>query len=236
MQLLTGTRRVSYKEWLGHFYLGEAARELRCCATTPSVSSDGRDQPTPSTAAAEAMLARWSRKCPKFRFYLMRRRRCITHDKRLREAETDVAEFVRARRRAGEQAGVLLFQLPPFLKKDLPRLARFSACCRPASARASVRNASWQDRRGVRGASRARAAMLCVTDNAKRYAVCLLLRMRYIRLREPTTTTRSARLGRAHCGAAPGSRLRLFSCTKTRLGHAVCPAPHELWHALAGAH
>src|SRR3989454_12773610 len=57
-----------------------------------------------------------------------------------------------------------LFQLPPYLKKDLPRLRDFLALL-PASRPAAFefRNESWQDGEGYE-ALRAKAAMLCYTD------------------------------------------------------------------------
>jgi len=58
----------------------------------------------------------------------------------------------------------VLFQLPPFLKKDVPRLGDFLALL-PAGSRTAFefRHESWQDDE-VYQALRDRGAMLCVTD------------------------------------------------------------------------
>jgi uncharacterized protein YecE (DUF72 family) len=82
----------------------------------------------------------------------------------LREAESNVAEFVRRAGVLGSKLGVLLFQLPPFLKKDLPRLQEFLALL-PSGTRAAFefRNDSWQDDE-VYATLRERDAILCVTD------------------------------------------------------------------------
>ncbi len=58
----------------------------------------------------------------------------------------------------------MLFQLPPYLKKDVPRLQDFLALL-PAGTRTAFefRNASWHDA-GVYDALGARGAALCVTD------------------------------------------------------------------------
>ena len=82
----------------------------------------------------------------------------------MREAETHVTEFVRRARLLGDKLGVLLFQLPPYLKKDLPRLQAFLAQI-PAGTRVAMefRNDSWQDEE-VHQALRDRGTILCVTD------------------------------------------------------------------------
>jgi uncharacterized protein YecE (DUF72 family) len=99
-----------------------------------------------------------------FAFTLKAPRR-ITHEKRLREAEENVAEFIRRAAALGGKLGVLLFQLPPFLKKDLPRLNDFLGVL-PSGRRAAFefRNESWQSE-DVYDALRAHGAMLCVTDS-----------------------------------------------------------------------
>jgi uncharacterized protein YecE (DUF72 family) len=163
MQLLAGTSGFSYKEWLGKFYPEKLAADamLRYYAehfATVEINNTFYRMP------AESMLARWASETPaRFEFTLKAPRR-ITHEKRLREAEQDVAEFLRRAQTLGEKLGVLLFQLPPFLKKDLPRLRNFLGTL-PAGARAAFefRNDSWQDEE-VYEALRERAAMLCVTD------------------------------------------------------------------------
>ena len=113
---------------------------------------------------SESMLARWAGEVSdRFEFTLKAPRR-ITHEKRLREAEPDVAEFLRRADTLGAKLGVILFQLPPYLKKDLPRLNDCLALL-PAGRRVAFefRNESWQAE-DVYATLRAREAMLCVTD------------------------------------------------------------------------
>ncbi len=163
MQLLAGTSGFSYKEWLGKFYPEKLPGEamLRYYAERlPTVEINNTFYRMP----AEAMLARWAGEVPdRFEFTLKAPRR-ITHEKRLKEAEPDVAEFVRRAQLLGTKLGVLLFQLPPYLKKDLVRLRDFLALL-PQGTRAAFefRNESWQSD-DVYEALRARGAMLCVTD------------------------------------------------------------------------
>jgi uncharacterized protein YecE (DUF72 family) len=163
MQLLTGTSGFSYKEWLGKFYPEKlpAAGMLRYYAgyfTTVEINNTFYRMP------AEAMLARWAEEVPgNFAFTLKAPRR-ITHELRLKECEAHVAEFFRRAQALGGKLGPVLFQLPPFLKKDLPRLRDFLALL-PADRLAAFefRNDSWQDEE-VYGMLRAKGAMLCYTD------------------------------------------------------------------------
>jgi uncharacterized protein YecE (DUF72 family) len=110
------------------------------------------------------MLAQWVQQVPdRFRFTLKAPRR-ITHEQRLRESEANVAEFLRRAGGLGDKLGALLFQLPPYLKKDLTRLRDFLALL-PSSREVAFefRNASWQDDE-VYEALASRGAILCVTD------------------------------------------------------------------------
>lgn len=163
MQLLAGTSGFSYKEWLGKFYPEKLAPEamLRWYAerfSTVEINNTFYRMP------AEAMLARWGEEVPAHFAFTLKAPRRITHEKRLREAGEDVAEFVRRARLLGDKLGPLLFQLPPYLKKDLPRLKDFLEQI-PAGQRVAVefRNDSWQDDE-VYATLRERGAMLCVTD------------------------------------------------------------------------
>jgi uncharacterized protein YecE (DUF72 family) len=163
MRVSIGTSGFSYKEWLGKFYPEKlpADQMLAYYAghfDTVEINNTFYRMP------AEAMLARWAAEAPPGFVFTLKAPRRITHDKRLREAESDVAEFCRRARALGERLGVLLFQTPPFLKKDLPRLRDFLALL-PRDARAAFefRNDSWQADE-VYDALREGGAMLCVTD------------------------------------------------------------------------
>ena len=163
MELWAGTSGYSYKEWLGHFYPDKlAAREmLRYYAerfTTVEINNTFYRMP------AESMLAQWAEQVPaRFAFTLKAPRR-ITHDSRLRECESNVAELLRRANALGERLGAILFQLPPYLKKDVPRLNDFLALL-PAGRQFAFefRNDTWQDDE-VYEALRQRGAILCVTD------------------------------------------------------------------------
>jgi uncharacterized protein YecE (DUF72 family) len=163
MQMLAGTSGYSYKEWLGSFYPDKlpAKEMLRYYAGHfPTVEINNTFYRMP----AEAMLAGWAKEVPDSFTYTLKAPQRITHQKRLKEADEEVAVFLKRAAVLGEKLGVILFQLPPFLKKDLPRLKDFLATL-PAERRCAFefRHETWQDEE-VYGALRERGAALCVAD------------------------------------------------------------------------
>jgi len=163
VEILAGTSGYSYKEWLGHFYPAglPANAMLRYYAERfPTVEINNTFYRMP----AESMLAHWAEQVPEHFAFTLKAPRRITHEMRLKEVESAVAEFVRRAAVLGDKLGALLFQLPPSLRKDLPRLRDFLAVL-PSDSRVAFefRHASWQDEE-VYEALRAHGAMLCVTD------------------------------------------------------------------------
>jgi uncharacterized protein YecE (DUF72 family) len=163
MQLMAGTSGFSYKEWVGHFYPEQlaASEMLRYYAahfSTVEINNTFYRMP------AESMLTQWSDQVPDHFVFTLKAPRRITHDKRLRETELQLAEFLRRAGALGNKLGIVLFQLPPYLKKDLPRLQNFLDQLPPTRRAAfEFRHASWQDD-DVYEALRSRSAILCVTD------------------------------------------------------------------------
>jgi uncharacterized protein YecE (DUF72 family) len=114
---------------------------------------------------AESMLQHWCEEVPERFTFTLKAPRRITHDKRLREAQSDLAEFLRRAQILGSRLGPLLFQLPHYFRKDLPRLLEFLALV-PSGCRVAFdfRNDTWHGD-DVYDALRAHGLMLCVTDN-----------------------------------------------------------------------
>jgi len=163
MEMLAGTSGYSYKEWLGSFYPEKlpAKEMLRFYAGHfPTVEINNTFYRMP----AEAMLEGWAKEVPDHFTFTLKAPQRITHQKRLREAEQEVAEFLRRSAALGGKLGIILFQLPPFLRKDLPRLREFLAAL-PAGQRVAMefRHETWQDEE-VYAALRERGAALCVAD------------------------------------------------------------------------
>jgi uncharacterized protein YecE (DUF72 family) len=163
MQLLTGTSGYSYKEWLGPFYPEKlpATAMLRYYAerfATVEINNTFYRMPS------ESILLRWAEEVPDNFAFTLKAPRRITHVKRLHDVASEVTEFLRRAAALGNKLGVLLFQLPPFLKKDVARLRDFLGTL-PSDSRVAFefRNASWHDEE-VYEALRSRGAILCVTD------------------------------------------------------------------------
>jgi uncharacterized protein YecE (DUF72 family) len=112
------------------------------------------------------MLAGWAETVPPhFRFAVKASRR-ITHDGRLKAAEVaeSVAYLYGNLEALGERRGPVLFQLPPNLKRDLPRLVDFLALL-PRGHRAvfEFREPSWYDD-AVYDALKSAGAALCLSE------------------------------------------------------------------------
>ena len=145
MNLYVGTSGYSYKEWKGSFYPEKLAAKdmLRYYAerlSTVEINATFYRMPQPS------MLENWKEQVPgSFRFSLKASQR-ITHFKRLKETVEETKYFLDTAAVLGDQLGVVLFQLPPNMKKDLPRLETFLALLPPTTPAAfEFRHPTWFD-------------------------------------------------------------------------------------------
>ncbi len=146
-RLLVGASGYSYKEWKGNFYpetMKPDAMLAFYAQRLPSVEINNTFYQMPKAP----VLEQWAQAVPDgFRFAIKASRR-ITHDARLKAdaAADSVAYLCRALETLGPKRGPVLFQLPPFLKKDLPRLTDFLQVL-PAGHHAAFefRNDSWFD-------------------------------------------------------------------------------------------
>ena len=163
MQCYVGTSGYSYKEWLGRFYPPKhpANAMLRYYAqhfNTVEINNTFYRMP------GEGMLARWREEVPVAFSFTLKAPRRITHDKRLRDAGVEVAEFLRRASALGDKFGAAFFQLPPSMRKDVALLADFLGIL-PSDTRAAFefRHRSWHDD-DVYETLRARGAALCISD------------------------------------------------------------------------
>ena len=165
MKLLAGASGYSFKEWKGNFYPQTIRPEAMLtwyAERLPTVEINNTFYRMPKLE----VLENWARCTPEgFRFSIKASRR-ITHLARLdaEKAADSVAFLYRNLAALGAKRGPVLFQLPPFLKKDLPRLSAFLKLL-PEAHRAAFefRNASWfaDD---VYDALRAAGAALCLSE------------------------------------------------------------------------
>jgi uncharacterized protein YecE (DUF72 family) len=144
-RLIAGASGYSYKEWQGSFYPEKIKPDAMLAwyaERLPTVEINNTFYRMPKSEVLEA----WSNATPDtFRFAIKASRR-ITHDARLKaeDAADSVAYLYRNLATLGAKRGPVLFQLPPFLKKDLPRLDAFLALLPEAhNAAFEFRNESW---------------------------------------------------------------------------------------------
>jgi len=163
MNLLVGTSGYSYKEWKGTFYPEkippkEMLHYYGERLSTVEINATFYRMPQPS------MLANWKEQVPPtFRFALKAPQR-ITHFKRLNETDEETKYFFETASVLADQLGVVLFQLPPNMKKDLPRLEIFLAQLPPATRAAfEFRHPTWFDD-DVLDLLRNQNRALCVSD------------------------------------------------------------------------
>jgi len=164
-RLLAGASGYAFKEWKGGFYPEKIKPEEMLAsysARLPTVEINNTFYRMPGIE----MLKTWVATTPgRFRFAIKAPRR-ITHIARLKpESAADSVEYLYRNLSAlGDKRGPVLFQLPPNLKKDLPRLETFLRLL-PQDHRAAFefRNESWfaDD---VYAALRSAGASLCLSE------------------------------------------------------------------------
>lgn len=146
MHLHVGTSGYSYKEWKGSFYPDDVknADMLRYYGERlGAVEINNTFYRLPRVSVLDG----WAEQVPDtFRFSIKASRK-ITHFKRLKpESKEETDYLLETVQTLGPLLGVVLFQLPPNLKKDTERLAAFLEFL-PNSAPAAFefRHDSWKD-------------------------------------------------------------------------------------------
>jgi uncharacterized protein YecE (DUF72 family) len=143
MRIFVGTSGFSYAPWRGSFYPEKwpATKMLAFYAERlDAVEINNTFYRMPTTDA----LAKWAAETPSTFHFALKSPRRITHERKLADVADSLTRLRDAAATLGERLGPVLFQLPPFLKKDLPRLATFVSEV-PEGLRAAVefRHESW---------------------------------------------------------------------------------------------
>jgi uncharacterized protein YecE (DUF72 family) len=143
MQIYAGTSGFSYSEWCGRFYpeAHPASEMLAYYASrlpTVEINNTFYRMPNPATVAA------WRDEVPDSFCFAVKASRRITHQKKLTDVADDVAHLFEVIDVLGAKLGPVLFQTPPFLKKDLGVLNSFLAAV-PEGRRVALefRHPSW---------------------------------------------------------------------------------------------
>ena len=201
-----GTSGYNYPEWKGRFYPSDLPAKQMLpyyAARFPRVEVNYTfyRMPTPKVVAG------WAAQVPETFTFTLKAPRRITHDRRLADVADPLRAFCDVAAELGPRLGCLLFQLPPTMKLDLPRLEAFFADL-PPGARAAMefRHESWwcED---VYVRLRERNVALCIADSDTRHTpVVATADFGYLRLRDEgygdADIARWADVVRAHEGSA----------------------------------
>jgi uncharacterized protein YecE (DUF72 family) len=124
MKLHVGTSGYSYKEWKGNFYPEDLpAKEMLSYYSSrlPAVEINNTFYRLPQPT----MIENWKAQVPlTFRFSIKATQK-ITHIKRLNNVAEETKYLLDTAALLNERLGVVLFQLPPNMKKDTARLKNF---------------------------------------------------------------------------------------------------------------
>jgi uncharacterized protein YecE (DUF72 family) len=163
-KVYVGTSGFTYKSWNAQFYPPELPQRLQLeffATQFPTVEINATFYRLPT----EAMIRGWARRVPKSFVYALKGSRFITHMKKLANLDEPVKRprYPNARIPKGNgldiyfdrvrpmkaRTGVILWQLPPMLQIDLPRLDDFLHQLKPYGYRHAVefRHASWYEDR-----------------------------------------------------------------------------------------
>ena len=165
MKLLAGTSGYSFKEWKGSFYPAELKSDqlLGFYATKfPTLEINNTFYRLPK----EHVLLEWASQVPEQFTFALKASQRITHHTRLKaDSEPLVGFLLKNTSVLGGRLGPILFQLPPNLKKDIPRLQNFLTYL-PAERRYAFefRHKSWYED-DIFGILRRHDVALCLSDH-----------------------------------------------------------------------
>jgi uncharacterized protein YecE (DUF72 family) len=184
MNLWVGTSGYNYPEWKGSFYPEKisSTQMLPYYAerfSTVEINNTFYRMPT------EKSVEGWNQATPeRFKLTLKAPKR-ITHDARLKDCAESVQRLLQVAATLGPKLGTLLFQLPPFLRKDVALLDAFLEILPPhVCAAFEFRHASWLDD-AVYERLKAKNLALCVADTENAHTPTeITANYAYFRLRD----------------------------------------------------
>jgi uncharacterized protein YecE (DUF72 family) len=143
MRVIVGTSGYSYKEWKGTFYPSDlpAAKMLPYYAehfSSVEINNTFYRMPEAKT------LEKWASEVGDGFTFVLKAPQRITHQKKLAGVEDDVRHLVEVGKVLGPKLGPLLFQLPPYFRRDVDKLRGLLGLV-PRNVRVAfeVRHDSW---------------------------------------------------------------------------------------------
>lgn len=164
MNLRAGTSGFAFKEWKGSFYPSDMKDDGMLgfyAGKFPAVEINNTFYRLPK----EDVLQSWASQVPEPFTFAIKASQRITHFARLKPDCASAVEFLLKNTASlGGRLGPILFQLPPNLKKDLPRLRDFLALL-PNDRRYTIefREPSWFDEETY-DALRERDIAMCIIE------------------------------------------------------------------------
>jgi uncharacterized protein YecE (DUF72 family) len=176
-----GTSGWSYKSWDKEFYPKEIAKseQFEFYATQfPTVEINNTFYRLPTLKAVRG----WRDKAPPGFVYAVKGSRFITHMKKLTKLDGAVRKYFDRIKALKKRTGVVLWQLPPILKKDAKRLGNFLKIL-PKGYRYAVefRDASWLDEEIFAILRKYHAAHVSVSSNGMPMDLTVTTDFLYIR-------------------------------------------------------
>jgi uncharacterized protein YecE (DUF72 family) len=194
MKWYSGTSGFSYTEWKGAFYpedIGAEGMLAYYAERLPAVEINNTFYQMPKSH----VLTMWAQSVPvAFRFIIKASKR-ITHEQRLVDASDALSYLAHKLEVLEDRLGGVLFQLPPYVRKDMDRLNGFlSVLPEGLPSAMEFRHETWFDDQ-VFDALAARNVALCVADDGesalpKRLGTTTWL---YLRLRQASYDDRALR-------------------------------------------
>src|SRR5262245_32794764 len=145
MKWYSGTSGFSHKEWKGPFYpddIGVDEMLSYYADKLPAVEINNTFYSMPKSH----VLTTWAASVPAtFRFVIKASKR-ITHEQRLVDASDSITYLAHKLEVLEDRLGAVLFQLPPYMRKDMARLSAFlSALPAGLTSAMEFRHATWFD-------------------------------------------------------------------------------------------
>lgn len=164
MKLIAGTSGYAFKEWKGSFYPEDLKDDGMLgfyAGKFPSVEINNTFYRLPK----EHVLREWAAQVPEAFTFAIKASQRITHHARLKPECASAVEFLLTNTSVlGGRLGPVLFQLPPNLKKDVPRLQAFVDTL-PGDRKFTIefRNPTWFED-DVYEVLRGRNIAMCITE------------------------------------------------------------------------
>jgi uncharacterized protein YecE (DUF72 family) len=164
MEIRVGTSGYAYKEWRGSFY-PEKQKPAAMLSYYAERFSTVEINNTFYKLPERGTLERWAEQVPAGFVFALKASQRITHRQKLAPESKETLDYLLDVAQAlGARLGPILFQTPPFLKKDVARLRGFlDLLPREQPSAFEFRHVSWHDDE-VHEALRSRNAALVCAD------------------------------------------------------------------------